>query len=137
MMQPAGNMHAGACVFDCWYAFQRGQIQLLPVGQIQLVVVSSSGLVHTCMPPIRVTKWCSWCCWLFALQAVPVYSSSDSEDWLIRGYSKCPAYLTRLAVWLRSDAFKQKEAESAALRQKVHCKLSGGEGAAVVTSSIG
>lgn len=48
-----------------------------------------------------------------------MYSSSDSEDWLIRGYSKCPAYQKRLAAWLKSDAFKQKEEETAALRQKV------------------
>jgi hypothetical protein len=58
-------------------------------------------------------------------QAVPVYSTSDSEDWLIRGYSKCPAYQKRLAAWLRSDAFKQKEEETAALRQKVHFVVRG------------
>lgn len=53
------------------------------------------------------------------LQVVPVYSISDSEDWRIRGYTKCPAYQTRLAAWLKSDAFRQKEQETQQLRQKV------------------
>lgn len=48
-----------------------------------------------------------------------MYSISDSEDWKIRGYSKCPAYQKRLAAWLQSDAFKQKEEETADLRRKV------------------
>lgn len=48
-----------------------------------------------------------------------MYTTSECEDWRIRGYSKCPAYQKRLTAWLRSDAFKQQEAHTAALRQKV------------------
>lgn len=48
-----------------------------------------------------------------------MYSISDSEDWRIRGYAKCPAYQQRLSAWLRSDDFKQKEQESQALREQV------------------
>lgn len=48
-----------------------------------------------------------------------MYSVPDSEDWKIRGYAKCPAYQQRLAAWLTSDAFKQKEQETAPLRAKV------------------
>jgi hypothetical protein len=51
-----------------------------------------------------------------------VYSSPDSEDWRIRGYTKCPAYQKRLSAWLSSDAFKQKEADTQALRQKVRLR---------------
>lgn len=51
--------------------------------------------------------------------AVPLYSISDSEDWRIRGYSKCPTYQQRLAAWLKSDGFRQKEQETAALRAQV------------------
>lgn len=57
------------------------------------------------------------------MQNVPIYSISDSEDWRIRGYSKCPAYQQRLSAWLKSDAFKQKEQETAALRAKVTAHL--------------
>lgn len=50
---------------------------------------------------------------------VPLYSSPESEDWRIRGYSKCPTYQKRLSAWLKSDGFRQKEEETAALRAKV------------------
>lgn len=53
------------------------------------------------------------------LQTIPVYSVSDSEDWRIRGYSKCPAYQKRLTAWLNSDAFKQKEQDTQQLRQQI------------------
>lgn len=54
-----------------------------------------------------------------AVPMVPVFSVSEEQDVAIRGYTKCPAYDRRLARWFASDEFKQKEAETAAVRAKV------------------
>lgn len=52
-------------------------------------------------------------------QVVPVYSMADTEDWKIRGYTKCPAYEDRLQQWLASEEFAAKAAETQELRDKV------------------
>ena len=43
-----------------------------------------------------------------APQLVPVHSVQDGEDFLIRGYTKCPAYAKRLDDWFGSAEFKAK-----------------------------
>jgi hypothetical protein len=43
---------------------------------------------------------------------VPIYSVQETEDYSIRGYTRCPAYQRRLADWYASDEFQQKEAET-------------------------
>lgn len=50
---------------------------------------------------------------------VPVFTVAESEDWKIRGYTRCPEYAARLERWLASDEFRAKERESAALRARV------------------
>lgn len=53
------------------------------------------------------------------LQLVPVYSVADTEDWKIRGYTKCPTYQQRLEQWLGSDEFKAKAAETEDFRNEM------------------
>mmetsp|Transcript_13596 Transcript_13596/g.29101 ORF Transcript_13596/g.29101 Transcript_13596/m.29101 type:complete len:514 (-) Transcript_13596:767-2308(-) len=52
-------------------------------------------------------------------QPVPVYSVADVNDYVIRGYTKCPAYDDRLAAWYNTDEFKRKETETQAFRERV------------------
>ena len=53
------------------------------------------------------------------MQVVPVYSQADSEDILIRAYSKCQAYQDRLTEWFATDEFQTKSQESQALRNSI------------------
>ena len=50
-------------------------------------------------------------------QVVPVYSLG--EDPLIRAYTQCPNYVTKLSQWYASDEFKNKEAETNATRAAI------------------
>jgi hypothetical protein len=43
---------------------------------------------------------------------VPIYSVQETEDYRIRGYTRCPSYQRRLTDWYASDEFKQKEVET-------------------------
>lgn len=52
-------------------------------------------------------------------QVVPVFTVAESQDWLIRGYTRCPAYEKRLQTWFTSEEFKTKESDSAGLRAAV------------------
>lgn len=52
-------------------------------------------------------------------QVVPVYSQADSEDILVRGYSKCSTYQQRLSEWFTSEEFLNKSAESEPLRNSI------------------
>lgn len=52
-------------------------------------------------------------------QVVPVFSQPDSEDIVIRAYSKCTAYQEALSQWFGSPQFLSKAEESAALRANV------------------
>ncbi len=45
-----------------------------------------------------------------------MFSNVESEDQLIRAYSRCPTYQDILEAWFQSDEFKSKEAETAAFR---------------------
>lgn len=53
------------------------------------------------------------------LQVIPIYTQSDTNDVLIRAYTKCPAYQDNLEAWFRSEEFRKKEDETSALRAKV------------------
>jgi len=50
---------------------------------------------------------------------VPVYSVAESEDYKIRGYTRCPAYQKRLQEWYTSAGFKSKEDETQELRARI------------------
>jgi hypothetical protein len=52
-------------------------------------------------------------------QVVPVYSVSEGNDWLIRGYAHCPAYRRRLSAWLAGQEFAAQADATAQLRSKV------------------
>jgi hypothetical protein len=53
-------------------------------------------------------------------QVVPVYSlPEDGSGTLLRAYTACPAYDARLLAWFDSEEFRDKEAESEALRASV------------------
>eukprot|EP00775_Hariotina_reticulata_P004333 gene4333-4586_t len=52
-------------------------------------------------------------------QLVPVYSVADSQDWKIRGYTKCPEYQSRLEAWFSSPQFIEKQQESEAFRRSI------------------
>lgn len=54
-----------------------------------------------------------------AVPMVPVFSVAEEQDAAIRAYTKCPSYDRALARWFRSAEFKQKEAETEALRAQV------------------
>ncbi len=51
--------------------------------------------------------------------APPVYSVADSEDWKVRGYTKCASYERRLADWFGSEEFRAKEQATRAAREAV------------------
>lgn len=78
-----------------------------------LVAMPECLLVHRLLQTLT-----AHCCHVL-LQLVPVYSVADSEDWKIRGYTKCPEYQQRLQAWLSSDEFKAKEAETAEFRNQI------------------
>jgi hypothetical protein len=52
---------------------------------------------------------------------VPVYpaAGSDADDWLVRAYTKCPAYEQRLKQWFTSPEFAAKSAETKSTRAAV------------------
>jgi hypothetical protein len=52
-----------------------------------------------------------------APQLVPIHSVQDGEDYLIRGYTKCPAYARRLDRWFGSPEFKAKVYRASFLRR--------------------
>lgn len=52
-------------------------------------------------------------------QLPPVYSSPDDDDYVIRGYTKCPAYERRLEAWYASPEFVAKEADTKDLRDQI------------------
>lgn len=52
-------------------------------------------------------------------QVLPVYTQEESQDFMIRGYTRCPAYDARLAAWFNSAEFRSKEAETAQLRSQI------------------
>lgn len=52
-------------------------------------------------------------------QLPPVYSVADSEDWVVRAYTKCPAYQSRLEAWFASPEFAAKQEETRALREGI------------------
>ncbi|KAG2501116.1 hypothetical protein HYH03_000934 [Edaphochlamys debaryana] len=54
---------------------------------------------------------------------VPVYTQADSDDILIRAYTKCPAYQSALEAWFRSDEFRAKENETQPLRDSVKAAM--------------
>jgi hypothetical protein len=54
---------------------------------------------------------------------IPVYSRLDSQDTMIRAYTKCAAHAERIDEWHDSDEFVAKEADSMPLRQEVHAAL--------------
>lgn len=54
---------------------------------------------------------------------VPVYSVDDAQDYVLRGYTKCPAYEAKLVAWYASPEFKAKEEESAGLRASAAATL--------------
>jgi hypothetical protein len=51
-----------------------------------------------------------------SLQAVPVYTHMEAEDYLIRGYAKCDAYNGRVSSWYNSPEFVAKSQQTEALR---------------------
>lgn len=53
------------------------------------------------------------------MQIVPVYSQADANDYVIRGYTKCPAYADALTAWYASPEFAAKANESSALRAEI------------------
>lgn len=56
-------------------------------------------------------------------QVIPIYTQSDTNDVLIRAYTKCPAYQDNLEAWFRSEEFRKKEDETSALRAKVRVAM--------------
>jgi hypothetical protein len=50
---------------------------------------------------------------------IPVYAVEEADDWVLRGYTRCPAYQQRLEQWFGSAEFSQQEQASAALRERV------------------
>lgn len=55
----------------------------------------------------------------YGVQLVPVFSTSDVEDFKIRGYTKCPTYQKRLQHWYASEEFVAKAAATEQLRNEV------------------
>lgn len=49
----------------------------------------------------------------------PIYGMVDSEDILIRGYTKCPEFQARLSRWYQSPEFQAKVAETRGMRARV------------------
>mmetsp|Transcript_22540 Transcript_22540/g.67104 ORF Transcript_22540/g.67104 Transcript_22540/m.67104 type:complete len:583 (-) Transcript_22540:1111-2859(-) len=58
-------------------------------------------------------------------QVVPVYTTVDDEDAIIRTYIKCPKYNQVLQSWYASAEFQAMEAESAQLRDRVNAAIQG------------
>lgn len=55
----------------------------------------------------------------YAPQVVPVYTRRDENDYIIRSYTKCPAYDDMLAAWYNSSEFQAMSAQSTPVRGAV------------------
>eukprot|EP00201_Polytomella_parva_P024576 CAMPEP_0175044856 /NCGR_PEP_ID=MMETSP0052_2-20121109/4064_1 /TAXON_ID=51329 ORGANISM="Polytomella parva, Strain SAG 63-3" /NCGR_SAMPLE_ID=MMETSP0052_2 /ASSEMBLY_ACC=CAM_ASM_000194 /LENGTH=395 /DNA_ID=CAMNT_0016308251 /DNA_START=318 /DNA_END=1505 /DNA_ORIENTATION=+ len=52
-------------------------------------------------------------------EPVPIYSTNDTNDALVRAYTKCPAYDNILLNWYNSSQFKNMSTQSATLRSTI------------------
>eukprot|EP00208_Stichococcus_sp_RCC1054_P004776 CAMPEP_0206141512 /NCGR_PEP_ID=MMETSP1473-20131121/13185_1 /ASSEMBLY_ACC=CAM_ASM_001109 /TAXON_ID=1461547 /ORGANISM="Stichococcus sp, Strain RCC1054" /LENGTH=493 /DNA_ID=CAMNT_0053536111 /DNA_START=15 /DNA_END=1496 /DNA_ORIENTATION=+ len=50
---------------------------------------------------------------------IPVYSTPPPDDWIIRAYENCPAYLVKMNDWFKSEEFLAYQAKVAPLMAKL------------------